>query len=70
VRVWRLPGVADAGRLVGLLSLHDLARTATRERRWFSGVKLREVARTFAEVSRPWSKPETPAPRPNVAYAQ
>jgi CBS domain-containing protein len=70
VRVRRLPVIDARGRLVGLLSLHDLARTATRERRWFTGVKLSDVARTFAEVSRPWSKPAPPSPRPNIAYAE
>lgn len=69
-RVRRLPVIDGTGRLVGLLSLHDLAQTASRERRWFSGVKLSEVARTFAEVSRPWPKPAPPSPKPNVAYAE
>jgi hypothetical protein len=33
-------------------------------------VKLREVALTFAEVSRPAAKPAPPALAPNIAYAE
>ena len=63
-RVRRLPVTDTAGRLVGVLSLHDLAVAAAHERRWFSGVTMREVAKTFAEVSRPWKSPTTlSAPR-------
>lgn len=65
-RVRRLPVTDAAGRLVGVLSLHDLALAAAQERRWFSGVTMRDVARTFAEVSRPWTKPSTMnAPEPH-----
>lgn len=70
VRVRRLPVVDVTGRLVGVLSLHDLVRSATTDRRWFSGVKMRDVARTFAEVSRPWEKPALPPSRTELGYAE
>lgn len=69
-RVRRLPVTDGAGHLVGVLSLHDLARSAVTERRWFAGVKMRDVARTFAEVSRPREHPAPPPARPNVGYAE
>lgn len=68
-RVRRLPVIDDAGRLAGLLSLHDLLRSATNDRRWFTGVTMREVARTLAEVSRPWPRPAPPEPKGSVSYA-
>lgn len=67
-RVRRLPVVDDAGRLVGVLSLHDLARSATEEHRWLTGVTLREVAKTFAEVSSP-RKPLVPPHKNNPRHA-
>jgi CBS domain-containing protein len=67
-RVRRLPVIDASGRLVGVLSLHDLARSASEEHRWFSGVTMREVAKTFAEVSRPRSH-KPPMPRNNAGYA-
>lgn len=68
-RVRRLPVIDDAGRLAGVLSLHDLLRFAATEHRWFSGVTMREVARTLAEVSRPWPKPAPPDTKRDVGYA-
>lgn len=67
-RVRRLPVIDGAGRLVGVLSLQDLARSALEEHRWFSGVTMREVAKTFAEVSRPRRRP-APPPKNEVGYA-
>jgi len=69
-RVRRLPVTDVTGKLVGVLSLHDLARAATTERRWFSGVSMRAVARTFAEVSRPWDKPPSSTSRGELGYAE
>ncbi len=70
-RVRRLPVVDDESRVVGILSLHDVARAAARGRRRFlAPVKLREVALTLAEVSRPAARPAPPAIAPNVAYAE
>lgn len=56
--VRRLRVTDGVGRLLGVLSLHDLARSALEEDRWFSGVTLREVAKTFAEISRARHAPE------------
>lgn len=70
-RVRRLPVVDGEGRVVGILSLHDIARAAARDkRRLFPKVKLRDVALTFSEVSRPTEKPAPPVLAPNVAYAE
>lgn len=70
-RVRRLPVVDAESRVVGILSLHDIARAAARDkRRIFPKVKLRELALTFAEISRPAAKPAPPALAPNVAYAE
>ena len=61
--VRRLPVVDDERRIVGMLSMSDLAREAERERS--SGVRdldSAEVAKTLAAVSRPWCelRPSTP----------
>lgn len=70
-RVRRLPVTDGEGRVVGVLSLHDIARAAKRDRRFFPRVKLRDVALTFAEVSQPAGKPAMPAlSAPSVAYAE
>jgi CBS domain-containing protein len=69
VRVRRLPVTDVTGKLVGVLSLHDLARSAATDRRWFSGVTMREVARTFAEVSRPSERVVPPTPT-QLGYAE
>jgi len=53
-QVRRLPVVDGAGRLVGLISLNDLAREATREHdHRHREVSEEEVTRTLAAVSRP-----------------
>ena len=59
-----------SGRLVGILSLHDIARAAVREGRWFARVRVSDVGRTFAQVSRPWAKPAPPPMRANEAMAE
>lgn len=69
-RVRRLPVTDARDRLIGLLSLHDLARHAARERRLFTGLRLRDVGLTFARISRPWSKPDMPTTDGDVAYAE
>lgn len=70
-RVRRLPVTDSDGRVVGVLSLQDLARTAKEQsRRFFPKVRLREVALTLAEVSHATAKPAPPAVAPNLAYAQ
>lgn len=70
-KVRRLPVTDAEGKLVGILSLHDVASTAKRNmRRLLPKVRLREVGLTFAEVS---ERPPSPAPpkiAPNVAYAE
>lgn len=69
-RVRRLPVVDRERRVVGILSLNDVARAAEREARgWFSSPRLKDVGRTFAEVSRPWPRPALPA-RSDAAYAE
>lgn len=73
-QVRRLPVVDDAGRLVGLLSLSDLAQEACRERapRTKAAVKEAEIGETLARVSVPRrsaeSRPERAKrrPRPSV----
>ena len=57
-RVRRLPVVDEAGRLVGLVSLSDLARRADldREYRPMGMPDLETVAETLAQICRPWSQ--------------
>ena len=70
-RVRRLPVTDSDGRVIGILSLHDLARTARQtKRKFFPEVRLKDVALTFAEVSRPEAKPAPPSLPSNVAYAE
>lgn len=69
--VRRIPVVDQEHRVVGILSLHDLAQAAIRERRrFFPRVRLRDVAATFAEISKPSTKPALPASSTTVAYAE
>jgi CBS domain-containing protein len=49
----RLPVVDVRGRLVGLISLHDIARRAQQAKPWFSRAGLKEVGRALAAISRP-----------------
>ncbi len=56
-RVRRLPVVDPAGKLVGILSLNDVARRAVQERGKRRGTPaLDEVSETLAAVCRPWSE--------------
>ncbi len=55
-QVHRLPVINDDGRLVGLLSLTDIARRAVEEegkKRIRKGLKPTEVAHTLAAISQP-----------------
>lgn len=72
-KVRRLPVTDKDGKVVGIVSLHDLARAAIRERRrFFPTVRLKDVALTIAEISEPTPKPALPemAPADHVAYAE
>lgn len=58
-RVRRLPVVDAAGKLVGILSLNDIARRAVLERGKRRGAPaLEEVSETLASVCRPWCEIE------------
>lgn len=58
-RVRRLPVVDAAGKLVGILSLNDIARRAVKERgKRRGGPALEEVSETLASVCRPWCELE------------
>ncbi|MCL2723678.1 MAG: CBS domain-containing protein [Polyangiaceae bacterium] len=60
-RVRRLPVVDVKGHLVGILSLHDLAMSAKKDRRLFAGSRMRDLAETLTQISKPWKKsPEAP----------
>jgi CBS domain-containing protein len=72
-KVRRLPVVDGDRKVVGVVSLHDLARAAKRDkRRLFPDVRMKDVALTFAEISEPTPKPALPerAPADHVAYAE
>lgn len=72
-KIRRLPVVDAEQKVVGIVSLHDLARAAIRERRrFFPNVRLKDVALTIAEISEPTPKPALPelAPKDHVAYAE
>lgn len=66
--VRRLPVVDPAGKLVGLLSLSDLARHARRSStRPDDGLELEKVAETLASVCEPWCTIQSaPASRPQT----
>ncbi|MCL2776790.1 MAG: CBS domain-containing protein [Polyangiaceae bacterium] len=57
-RVRRLPVVDTKGQLVGILSLGDLAIAAKKERWLLAGSRLRELAETLAQISKPWGTPQ------------
>lgn len=72
-KVRRLPVVDADRKVVGIVSLHDIARAAMRARRsFFPSVSMKEVAMTLSEITEPTPKPALPerAPRDHVAYAE
>jgi CBS domain-containing protein len=71
-KVRRVPVTDQDGKVVGIVSMHDVARAAMREkRRFFPAIRLKDVALTFAEVSHSFVKPAPPAlAKVNEAYAE
>jgi CBS domain-containing protein len=72
-KVRRLPVTDEAGKVLGLISLHDIARAAARERRrFFPSVRMKDVALTLVDITEPTPKPALPerAPSDHVAYAE
>ena len=72
-KVRRIPVVDGERKLVGIVSLNDLVRTAKNDRRrFFPEVRMKDVAVTFAEIAEPTPKPALPekAPAENIAYAE
>lgn len=72
-KIRRLPVVDGERKLVGIVSLHDLVRAAKKEqRRLFPDLRMKDIARTLAEISEPTPKPAMPekAPQDHVAYAE
>lgn len=72
-KVRRLPVVDGDQKVVGVVSLHDIALAARREkRRFFPDVRMKDIALTFMEISEPTPKAALPekTPADHVAYAE
>ena len=72
-KIRRVPVVDGDRKLVGIVSLHDLVRAANKDRRrLFPDVRMKDIAKTRAEISVPTPKPALPekAPQANIAYAE
>ncbi len=53
-RIRRVPVTDPMGRLIGIVSMNDLARQAAERPQSADGITMTEVAETLASVCRPW----------------